>query len=42
MLMATYLSGRFTAGETTSLTTIARHEDLVAYLPYEDHHRSRV
>ena len=26
-----YLSGRFTAGETTSLTTIVRHEDLVAY-----------
>ena len=26
-----YLSGRFSAGETTSLTTIVRHEDLVAY-----------
>ena len=26
-----YLSGRFTAGETTNLTTIARHEDPVAY-----------
>ena len=26
-----YLSGRFTAGETTSLTTTVRREDLVAY-----------
>lgn len=26
-----YLSGRFTAGETTEYTTIIRHEDLVAF-----------